>query len=227
MKKYKLGLSLVAVSLGVSLMSTNVSYASTSDFQTRTDKIANPISDSLPAVELPDGGFLFGPGTFESEDDKGNVTIIDPKNTDLKVTTVGQAKRDEGIVDNSSPLGKSFSTFVALPSPGTSRGSVATQNYTLKANQAYSEGMQGTGWRYARYLFKPAAGTGDYLQWRDYKDSGLIENADNVRIHVGYALYPGQSIWATAHNRVTGALIGTTFSSINPIPGSYYYVINQ
>ncbi|MCC7669562.1 MAG: hypothetical protein ABF754_05370 [Leuconostoc pseudomesenteroides] len=225
MKKYRLGLLLGAVTCGVSLISTNVSYASTSNFQTRVNKIDNPISDSLPAVELPDGGFLFGPGTFKSEDGKGNVSIIDPNDTDLKVTTVGQAKKDEGIVNNSQ-LGELFSTFVALPSPGTSRGSVATQNYTLKANQGYSEGMQGTGWRYAKYLFKPAAGTGDYLQWRDYGDSGIVERAENVKVHNGYALYPGQSIWATAHTG-SGALLGTTFSSINPIPGSYYYVLNQ
>ncbi|WP_312982253.1 hypothetical protein, partial [Leuconostoc falkenbergense] len=71
MKKYRLGLLLGAVTCGVSLISTNVSYASTSNFQTRVNKIDNPISDSLPAVELPDGGFLFGPGTFKSEDGKG------------------------------------------------------------------------------------------------------------------------------------------------------------
>ncbi|MEX0379774.1 hypothetical protein AB3K25_10030 [Leuconostoc sp. MS02] len=230
MKKIIL-VSTMVLSIGFFYLSENQVSASntTSIFHKNVNTMDNAMSDSVTAIELPDGGFLFGPGVFEAENNAGAKVFIDPKTTSYKVTTVGQAKKDEGITNKTGVLKNSTLTtsFIALPTGGSvSRTSVSSTNYTLYANQGYSEAMQGPAWRYAKYLFKPSSGTGDLLQWRTYEDSGLVGAAPEVASHQAYALYPGQSVWAKAKT-ASGALAGTTFASMSPRDGSYYYVLNQ
>ncbi|MBZ6003940.1 hypothetical protein KII95_07925 [Leuconostoc gelidum subsp. aenigmaticum] len=221
-KKTKLWLVAISTSIVMGL-TTNV-FAAAKGNPTDTNKI---MKGSDTAIELPDGGFLFGPGKFEGKNERGNKFVIDPKTTTYKVTTVENALRDQKSkffkTNNSNPL---LQSKIALPigdiSLSPTSKPVIQSSIALNANQSYSGTMNGSGWRYARYWFYPANNTGGpYLRWAAHGDSGVVIDAwsspsTSTVINDGQVKY-------LAGPFITNV---TSFASYNPARYSYYYVGN-
>lgn len=213
--------SLISVGAG---LTTNVFAAAKGN----TNNTNSMIREMDTAIELPDGGFLSGPGKFEGKDEHGTKFVIDPQTTTYKVTTVKDALRNQKskslTTNNLDPL---LQSKIALPigeaalSP-TSKP-VIQSSIKLKANQAYSETMNGSGWRYARYWFYPADNTGgQYLRWESHGDSGVVLDAWSSP-STGFILNDSVPRYL-AGPYITNVM---TFASYNPARYSYYYVVNR
>lgn len=98
---------------------------------------------------------------------------------------------------------------------------------TLNYGDVYtSKPFSGSGWRFSNLQFKPASGTGKYLRWSSYVDSGRVGNYNE-----GYATKYGGSeqgtsvkAGATIWNSEDG--LGQIYYTYNPIAGTYYVVAN-
>lgn len=214
------------------IMSTSVGVVLTTDVFAAAKGNPNDTNTVMKktdtAIELPDGGFLSGPGKFEGKDEHGTKFVIDPQTTTYKVTTVENALREQksksSEINNLNPL---LQSKIALPigeaSVSPTSKPVIQSSIELKANQSYSGTMNGSGWRYARYWFYPASNTGGpYLRWEAHGDSGVVLDAwsspsTSTIINDGQVKY-------LAGPFITNV---TSFASYNPARYSYYYVGNR
>ena len=190
----------------------------------------NKLDTSDPAVQIPGGGYLMGEGEFTIVDSNGEETTIDPKNTSYKVTTTGQALKDlqKQSINNSEKNSK-VTSRIMLPNNNTSsRTKIATSKITLKNNQGYSESLIGNGWRFASHIFSPSSGTGGYLKWTSIGDSGRVMDLDD-NSHFEFQHWVMGTVLNNGVPRMFQGKIDywATYYSYSPLPGSYYYVINQ
>lgn len=195
-------------------------YAASNNGANSLNKAPN---DNEQAIELTDNTFLFGKGSFKVVYGDKTTEQINPNTTDLKVTTVKQAKEDS-IAKTLSPTKIDRNSVFASMKIGN-RPRVSGTNIELGYTQGASEVMSGTGWRYASYWYYPSSGTGDYLWWEARGDSGISPSPwDNSTTPTqGTALYPGAGQYLKgpfSQNKMT-------FASYSPASGSSYYVINQ
>lgn len=216
----KLGVFLAFVATSMSLISNVYAAENNSVSNQKT------VDMGTTAIELPDGGFLFGPGVFRGKDSQGHKFTVDPKTTSYKVTTVEIAKADQEVRDKkestNNPLVESK---IFLPTGDTSlsptSAPVLQANLELQPNQGYYGTMNGSGWRYARYWFYPSENSGKYLRWESHGDSGMILNLWETPSS-GSVISDGQVRY------LSGPTIGIplTFASYNPAQYSYFYVGN-
>ncbi|MCB5955548.1 hypothetical protein [Enterococcus sp. CWB-B31] len=177
------------------------------------------MDDSESIVVLPDGAIISG-GVFEIDDPNlfDKPVVIDTE-TSPAATTVEEYKESVGTTPK---FNRGDLLRRATPAPNSAAGKYTIPNQGKYQSNAFS----GSGWRFAGYNFKPADGTGAYLQWQTYRDSGVVGTMSDASstYSTGYAygtlLYTGYYIYRTGSGNFT------TYYSYNPIPGSYYEVRN-
>lgn len=201
-------------SIGINAADYHEPY--TTDYENMVDSMFEGLSEDDLVLEMPEGGFLYGQcedydvddptvllGEYDSETDPNSVTVAEAKEILLS------QMNDEGI----EPIGD------APPSNSKVRVLAYGDTYT-------SSPFSGTGWRFSNLQFKPASGTGNYLRWSSYVDSGRVGNYNE-----GYAtkyggstqgtsVKAGQTIWNSEEG------LGQIYYTYNPIAGTYYVVKN-
>ncbi|MGG5341190.1 hypothetical protein [Enterococcus sp. AZ192] len=167
-------------------------------------------------IITPEGGILHGEMTVYDSDDQ----VIEYYNseTDPDATTVAKLKyKFRNTPKNLLDVG--VAPRVARPASGPPK--------VLSYGGEYiSNKFSGSGWQFAGYLFKPATGTGNFLRWSTYNDSGRVgDEAQAWSTYngglAGNVLDPGPARWFTGANAVT------TYYSFNPVNGSFYFVANK
>lgn len=104
----------------------------------------------------------------------------------------------------------------------------------LKLGHSYrSKEFSGSGWRFSGFMFYSEPGTGPYLSFRCFVDSGRIGNfTEAMKTSQGYGIL-GEELYAGPNWQLTyiGAHLSNAnnakcFYTYNPIPGTYYEVKN-
>lgn len=186
------------------------------DYENMVDGMFEGLDEDALVLEMPEGGFLYGQCT---DYDANNPTIVlgeYDSETDKNSITVSEAK--EKLLSEINEGG--IELFGATPPESNT---LRTLNY---GDVYTSKPFSGSGWRFSNLQFKPASGTGKYLRWSSYVDSGRVGNYNE-----GYATKYGGSeqgtsvkAGATIWNSEDG--LGQIYYTYNPIAGTYYVVAN-
>lgn len=179
-----------------------------------TDELFGDLSEDTKVLELPAGGFVSGSGNIEISDLDGNIIEIYNVDTDPNSISVKEAK--EKIFKD----GLESMNDESLISPYS--GYPPTKTMTLSIGQKYTSNpfnASTLGWRYAGYKFIPKSGTGQYLRWGTFNDSGRVFSA-GYNPWQGIEVYPGKYYWYGYDH------MASTYATHNPIQGTYYNVAN-
>lgn len=190
------------------------------DGKAEEGNLLDNLDDSESIVVLPDGAIISG-GVFEIDDPAlFDAPVFIDTETSPAAITVGEYKETGDTTPKVKPVNPLLRG--ARPAPDTPAG-----RYTIPFHGKYrSNAFSGSGWRFAGYNFKPADGTGAYLQWQTYKDSAMIGTITTAMqtYNTGYAY--GSALNTGTYIYRTGSRNYTTYYTYNPIPGSYYEVRN-
>ena len=176
------------------------------------DSFFDQIEDDR-VLPMPDGGFLHGEIIEVDAEDHSKVIGIYNSSLDPNAVTVDEAKK---IMSGE----KSYVTF------STRAASPSTSVYYLSANAQYtSQVFSGTGWRFSNYYFLPTVGTGDALYWVSVNDGGRVGNFSEAYDTLNGKL-SGMELPANT-GRYCWTLNGQQYYTYNPLPNTYYIVVNK
>lgn len=205
-KKILFGLTLIALVPLIFIFNSNVN-ADTYRTNDQIEEAVSGLKDSDYVLALSDGSYIAnmdGNPNFSEEqinETGGTVKSVKDYKEQLKTTP---------MID-----GESQTAFRAASPPG--------QSYVLYANQQYtSQAFSGKGWRYSGYNFRPITGTGSYLLWEAFVDSGVVV----TKVQGDVVVNPGAPRRAFSDAPRGTYTWGAYFKTYNPIPGSYYRVSN-
>lgn len=185
------------------------------------------LEDTDKVIELPKGGYLIGGASLMDPDNPEVVLEKYDSETDKNAITVEEAKEEvvEELLDADKHDNLSIQPRRITPT---------TERYRLDKGALYvSDCFQAKGWRFSGYQFYPESGTGSYLRWRVFFDSGVVGtfydglNCNQHRPYGGRAIYPEEGyVWIDTGGSgdCNKTLIYFTY---NPIPGNYYTVANR
>ena len=127
------------------------------------------------------------------------------------VITVAEAKqKSEQLAEDLEKSSSNCSAFaVADLAP--------SHSMRVNAGQQFGETVFGGGWEHSRYYYHPATGTGAYLLWRTYIDSGIVGGTNlypNIPKYVCSDNNRGTYIWGVAY-KTHNAPYGTRFTVSN------------
>ena len=104
----------------------------------------------------------------------------------------------------------------------------------VNAGQQFGETVFGGGWQHSRYYYHPATGTGAYLLWRTYIDSGIVggTNLYPRRTYIdsgivgGTNLYPNIPKYVCSDNNRGTYIWGVAYKTHNAPYGTRFTVSN-
>lgn len=197
----KIIIALSSITL-LSLSITNVVLADEYLTVEQINKVTHGLSEDEFVLPTPEGGIIMNI-------DGSNNFSPDQLSEFGASMTVSEFKDYLGNLDISSlEIPNNNSSFRAAYAPSQIR--------VLYANQIYrSNPFSAKGWRYGELKFKPSFGTGDFLFWQPFGDSGVVEDGRGVSV----SIYPGNNV--SVYSKY-----GTYFKTYNPVPGSIYQVTN-
>jgi len=159
----------------------------------------------------------------------GKVEIADSNNLDRIIQTI-----DTDTDENALTIGElkdilKTTTFGPTLEIDDRNQSEYPPNFAyLGLGAFHKEAMSGNGWRFGSSLFAPTNGTGDYLRWETFVDSGRVGDSEDIRHTIntqqpvyGLELTPGTPRYATGIGNFTA------YFTWSPLPNTSYYVINQ
>lgn len=189
---------LCAITIGISV------HADTS-----LDQQLSGLSDDTYVLYLPYGGFI------TNSDGSANFTPSQLNDLGGTVMTVSEFRSQSAAGNN-------------ITVPALRSTSIPGKCIELASGQSYlSQGFSGGGWRYSGYFFHPRSGTGAYLLWETYVDSGQVGNQVQTSKHTGTAIYPGAGKRIYSDDNRGTYIWGACYSTINPINGTKYRVTNR
>ncbi|MEY8462614.1 hypothetical protein [Streptococcus merionis] len=189
----------------VSLSGNTVVNAEEYMTEEQIEMVTEGLDDNAYVLPTPEGGFITkadGSNDFHPE----QITI-----SGQQPMTVAEYKEYLKTFDIS------FENYPEVPISPFRAASPPTNNIrVLRTDEFYySNPFSASGWRYGEIKFLPAGGTGDYLFWEAYIDSGIVEDGKGVAVEV----YPG-------NGQYVYSLRGTYFKTWNPARGAFYKVSN-
>lgn len=222
-KKIASKILIVASLVAMFGISEKVSAADYKEPIENSNSLLKNLEGSENIVVLSDGGIVQG-GTVKvySSDSPLAPVVIDPETNPSKLTVDEynelKANGEEIPVVN-----------VPVPTPSRLRSANPPTNiWKLAYGSSYtSNGFSGSGWRFAGYLFMPETGSGAYLRWQAFGDSGMVGSQQNAIDTKNTGSAYGNALYNNGYARYfTGYGNKTTFYSLNPVNGSYYQVAN-
>lgn len=219
MKISKVKTIIIASALVLTPLSVNAAEyhePTENDYVDLVDSMFQGMDENELVLEMPEGGYLSGPGVCVDTDiTTGEVIAEYNVQTDPNAITVKEAKAE--ILDTFEN-GK-MTRGVNPPASNTLRTLAYGDIYT-------SSPFSGSGWRFSGMQFKASSGSGDYLKWSSYIDGGRVGNYNeayatkNSGTLQGTAINAGQSIWNSEGS------LGQIYYTYNPVAGTYYQVGN-
>ncbi len=144
------------------------------------------------------------------------------------VITVAEAKqKSEQLAEDLEKSSSNCSAFaVADLAP--------SHSMRVNAGQQFGETVFGGGWQHSRYYYHPATGTGAYLLWRTYIDSGIVggTNLYPRRTYIdsgivgGTNLYPNIPKYVCSDNNRGTYIWGVAYKTHNAPYGTRFTVSN-
>lgn len=179
------------------------------------DTFFDSLSDDDKVLPMPDGGYLYGGIIETSLTDETDVYAVYDSELDPSAITVKEAKK---LIEEDSKVPNKTPRQATPPNVGSL--------YFVKANGNYiSDCFSGKGWRFSNYMFKPQDGTGNYLRWTSYVDSGRVGSYNNAvstynGTTQGTSVGANQTIWFNGNNA------GQIYYTYNPAQNTRYLVEN-
>lgn len=223
---FKTMISLFSVAIaGAVFLTTNTANASEIDEPIRSGTIQNAdyfqnMNDDEKVLALPNGGFLHGEGTLYNVKDPNKAIEVYNSKTDPKSITVGQAKKV--LEDQKNNAVTDVLSSESIPRGATPPSALINLSYGGSYTSDY---FNGSGWRFAGYLFAAVNSSGSDLRWESHGDQGCIgtkQQAINT-LDSGYA--EGTLINNGEYLYLYG-WVAKTYYVFNPPSGVYYYVGN-
>ena len=169
--------------------------------------------DDDRVLPMPDGGFLHGEIIEVDAEDPSKVIGIYNSSLDPNAVTVEEAKK----IMSGEKSYVTYSTRAAYPS--------TTVRYLEKNGIYKSDYFSGGGWRFGHYYFLPTAGTGDYLAWTSYMDSGRVGSFSKAYDTMN-GILSGMELPANTRVYYKNAN-GQQYYTYNPLTNTHYYVENK
>ncbi|MDR0299147.1 MAG: hypothetical protein LBI13_03575 [Streptococcaceae bacterium] len=246
--------SILAISLLALGLITQVSAAEKKDNANTPAKYHKTVGSNLPFEDLndsdsvlilPDGGMLHGKIQIVDKNDSKKIlaTYNSDSNSTGSSTTVANVRQKlkSGITPTSlSQRFKPANSTIAvihplvyndLWGPGTtwsielSLGAV--YSHTIADSGITSNGRGWSGWYFAEHSFWPVPGTGAYLRWRTYADSGRVGDDDDAASLCYYGIITGIPLYVEdGYRYFTGIDTMTTYFSYMPYQYAVYEVAN-
>lgn len=181
------------------------------------DKMFEPYDSSKKILQLSDGGFIQG-WVEEYDADSGELTRIYDSEIDKSAITIEEAKDIVKAQRIAIESGWEISTYgTTIPTQ--------TKRLILNAKPYTSNFFSGKGWRIGGYKFLPQSGTGQWLLWTSYNDSGNAGTADHCRTATTTGQASGRAL-DEGRPTYVGYTDWMMYYTYNPVPGSYYTVQN-
>lgn len=181
----------------------------TADLKDTVLEMYQGLDDSQYVLYLPNGGYVKnadGSADFsleQIEESEGGI-----------VTTVADAKnraKEFAIQAEKSGLNNTGSI-------GTLKNALAPSHaFSVAAGQSVGETVFGGGWQYSRYYYHPATGTGGYLLWTTYGDSGLVDKTP---------IYPNKPKYVFSDDNRGTYIWGARYKTYNAPAGTRFTVAN-
>jgi len=216
MKKKKIIFSSIVLFsiLGLS----NVTYAAeyqpdgVSQNNTGNTGVLSGLDDSDSIVVLNDGSVIHGEVIISTVDNPDNKMLIDSDSDPLAVT-VSEYKEDSSNIESKD-----------LPVSKLRAASPPAYSVELKNRASYTSAyFSASGWRFAERYYYPQSGTGAYLRWETFNDSGRVGGINDTRLTYDYGILTGTPIYPGGYRYVEGFM---TYYTYNPARYTYFKVSN-
>ena len=165
------------------------------------------LNENQYILYLPSGDFVLnmdGSPNFDQEQiDETGGEVITVREAKERVTSLTPEKNniqmDQGV------------TLFSYPRLNPPRG------YTVFNGQRAFETVSGPGWQSSRYFYHPQIGTGGYLLWETFVDSGVVGDT---------AIYPGSPRYIYSDINRGSYTYGLQYRTYNAPAGTYFTVSN-
>lgn len=148
-----------------------------------------------------------------------NDSILVNSEVDHRTVTVDEYKENPSKVEKRELPKQTPRLARAATPPGYS--------VKLKNRDSYSSAaFSARGWRFAERYYYPESGTGAYLRWETFRDSGVVGGITAARNTYNYGAngnYYGSAIFPEGYSYIEGL---TTYYTYNPIPNTWFRVSN-